>query len=93
MEMDKRHALGAAPHAVQSTGNRGSAINRRTARHPGHAVFLRIRKRIEEVFGWIKGAGLRDARHRGAARVGWMFTLTAAADNTIRLPKRLTKGG
>jgi hypothetical protein len=49
----------------------------------------RIRKRIEEAFGWIKGAGLRKTRHRGTARVGWMFTLTAAADNLIRLPKLL----
>lgn len=50
---------------------------------------LRIRKRIEELFGWIKGAGLRRTRHRGTARVGWMFTLTATAYNLIRLPKLL----
>nr|WP_301340824.1 transposase [Azospirillum brasilense] len=76
-------------HVARNTSNRRSAIDGRTTRHPGYAVSLRVRKRIEEVFGWIKGAGLRKARHRGAARVGWMFTLTAAAYNLIRLPKLL----
>jgi hypothetical protein len=46
-----------------------------------------VRKRIEESFGWIKTtAGLRKTRHRGTARVGWMFTLNAAACNLVRLP-------
>ena len=41
-----------------------------------------MRKRIEEVFGWTKGAaGFRKTHHRGLARVGWMFTLTATAYN------------
>ena len=48
----------------------------------------RKRKRIEEVFGWIKSsAGFRKTRHRGTPRVGWMFTLNAAAYNLVRLPK------
>jgi hypothetical protein len=47
-----------------------------------------MRKRIEEVFGWTKAAaGFRKTRHRGLARVGWMFTLTATAYNLVRLPK------
>ena len=47
-----------------------------------------MRKRIEEVFGWAKSAaGFRKTRHRGLARVGWMFTLTATAYNLVRLPK------
>ena len=48
----------------------------------------RIRKRIEEAFRWIKvPGGLRKTRHRGLERVGWGFTLTAAAYNLIRIPK------
>jgi hypothetical protein len=48
----------------------------------------RIRKRIEEGFGWIKTVGvLRKTRHRGTARVGWQFTLTATAYNLVRIPK------
>ncbi|WP_145681141.1 IS5 family transposase, partial [Azospirillum brasilense] len=81
--------LGAAAHVAQNTSKRRSAIDGRTTRHSGYAVSLRIRKRIEELFGWIKGTGLRKTRHRGTARVGWMFTLTATAYNLIRLPKLL----
>ncbi|MBV8912298.1 MAG: IS5 family transposase [Acetobacteraceae bacterium] len=69
---------------------RATAIDGRTTRHPGYALSQRARKRIEEVFGWIKGsAGLRQAKHRGRERVAWRFDLTAAAYNLIRLPKLL----
>ena len=79
------------PHVAQNTTNRRSAIDGRTTRHPGYAVSQRIRKRIEEAFGWIKEIALqRRARHRGKDRVGWQFTLAAAAYNLIRLPKLLT---
>ncbi|MCA3370661.1 MAG: transposase [Roseomonas sp.] len=51
---------------------------------------LRIRKRIEEAFGWAKTAAvLRKARHRGLLKVGWQFTLPMAAYNLVRLPKLL----
>src|ERR1700674_1502224 len=76
------------PHVAQNTTNRRSAIDGRTTRHPGYAVSGRIRKRIEEVFGWTKAAaGFRKTHHRGLARVGWMFTLTTTAYNLVRLPK------
>jgi transposase len=79
--------LNLTPHVAQNTTRR-SAIDGRTTHHPGYAVSQRIRKRIEEAFGWIKTTGgLRKTRHRGTARVGWMFTLTAAAANLVRLPK------
>jgi transposase len=83
-------ALNVTPHLAQNTSGRRSAIDRRTTRHPGYALSQRLRKRIEEAFGWIKTCGgLRKARHRGTPRVGWTFTLTAAACNLIRLPKLL----
>ncbi|GAB6053067.1 IS5 family transposase [Magnetospira thiophila] len=75
---------------VTETGDvrRRSAIDGRTTRHPGYAISLRIRKRIEEVFGWAKTTGnLRKTRHKGTDRVDWVFTLTAAAYNLVRLPK------
>ncbi|MGH2819680.1 MAG: IS5 family transposase [Actinomycetota bacterium] len=82
--------LNITPHVAQNTSGRRSAIDARTTRHPGYAASQRIRKRIEESFGWIKTVGgLRKTRHRGTARVGWMFTLTAAACNLVRLPKLL----
>jgi len=82
--------LGVTPHVSQNTNGRRSAIDRRTTRHPGYAISVRLRKRIEEVFGWIKTVGgLRKTRHRGTALVGWMFTLAAAAYNVVRIPKLL----
>jgi transposase len=63
-----------------------SIIDARTTRHPGYAVSQRKRKRIEEIFGWLKTvAGLRKTRHRGVARVGWMFTFALAAYNLVRM--------
>jgi hypothetical protein len=82
--------LGVTPHVAQNTNGRRSAIDGRTTRHPGYGVSQKKRKRIEEVSGWIKSsAGFRKTRHRGTARVGWMFTLNAAAYNLVRLPKLL----
>lgn len=82
--------MGVTPHVAQNTSGRRSAIDGRTTRHPGYAVSQRLRKRIEEPFGWIKAAaGLRKTRHRGLPRVGWIVTLTAAACNLVRLPKLL----
>jgi transposase len=82
--------LNVTPHVAQNTANRRSAIDGRTTRHPGYAVSQRIRKQIEEGFGWIKEVALqRRARHRGKAKVGWQFTLAAAAYNLIRLPRLL----
>jgi len=69
---------------------RKTAIDKRTTRHPGYAVSQRLRKRIEEGFGWIKTTGnLAKTRHRGLERVGWAFTLTVAAYNLVRIPKLL----
>ncbi len=79
-----------APHVAQNDTNRRSAIDGRTTRHPGYAVSMRIRKRIEEAFGWAKTvAGLRKMRHRGLPKVDWQFTLAMTAYNLIRLPKLL----
>jgi transposase len=82
--------LGVTPHVSQNDKGRRSAIDGRTTRHPGYAVSLRVRKRIEEVFGWMKTVGgLRKTRHCGTMLVGWMFTLAAAAYNVVRIPKLL----
>ena len=83
-------SLGVTPHIAQHTTKRRSNIDERTARHPGYAESQKRRKRIEEVFGWMKTVGLmRKTRHRGVARVGWMFTFTAAAYNLVRMRRLL----
>ena len=86
-------ALKVTPHVTQNTSGRRSAIDARTTRHPGYAASQGARKWIEEAFGWIKTVGgLRKTRHRGTARVGWLFTLTATACNLMRLPKLMQAG-
>jgi Transposase DDE domain len=56
----------------------------RTTRHAGYAVSQQKRKRVEEVFGWVKTVALlRKVRHRGVRRVGWLFTLAAALYNLV----------
>ena len=79
--------LGATPHVAQNaSARRSSALDSRTTRHPGYAISQRARKRVEEVFGWMKTVGLlRKTRHKGVDRVGWTFTFTAAAYNLVRM--------
>lgn len=71
------------PHVAQKVN---SAIDRRSTRHPGYQLSQWRRKRVEEIFGWLKTvAGLRKTRHRGIARVGWTFTFAAAVYNLVRI--------
>jgi len=79
------------PHVAQNLTRRGgSAIDERTTRHSGYQVSQRQRKRIEECFGWLKTIALmRKVRHRGLAKVGWVFTFAAAAYNLVRMRKLL----
>jgi transposase len=71
------------PHVAQK---KNSAIDGRTSRHAGYKVSQQKRKRIEEIFGWLKTvAMLRKTRHRGLLRVGWVFSFAAAAYNLIRM--------
>ena len=77
-------------HLSKTGKPRVTAIDDRTKRHPGYDVSQRCRKRIEEVFGWIKSsAGMAKVKLRGCARVNTAFTLNLAAYNLIRLPKLL----
>jgi len=56
--------------------------------HPGFAISLDKRRRVEKIFGWIKFvAGLRKTKFRGRRRVDWAFSLAAAAANLIRMVK------
>ncbi len=81
-------SLNVRPHVAQNDNGRRSAIDRRTTRHAGYAMSQKIRKRIEEAFGWIKTvAGRRKTRFKGRERVGWDFAFAAAAYNLVRLPK------
>jgi transposase len=88
--VDELREINVTPHVAQNLSGRRSAIDGRTTRHPGYGVSLRIRKRIEEAFGWAKTvAGMRKARHRGLPKIDWQFTFAMAAYNLVRLPKLL----
>ena len=76
------------PHVAQNTSNRRSAIDGRTTRHPGYAVSQRTRKRVEEIFGWMKTVGgFRRTRYRGLDRTGLAGYLIATAYNLVRLSR------
>jgi transposase len=79
--------MNVTPHVAQNDKRRGgSALDGRTTRHAGYKVSQVKRKRIEEVFGWLKTVGmLRKTRHRGVHKVGWVFTFAAAAYNLVRM--------
>jgi hypothetical protein len=80
------------PHVAQNQNRRRSAIDGHTTRHPGYPLSQRIRKRIEEAFGWAKTvAGLRKMRHRGLPKVDWQFTLAMADYDLVRLHRLLTQ--
>ena len=88
--VEELRTLNVRPHVAQNTNGRRSAIDGRTTRHPGYAASVRIRKRIEEAFGWIKTvAGMRQTKLRGRDKVDWAFTFMTAAYNLVRLPKLL----
>jgi hypothetical protein len=86
--VNELRSMKVTPHVAQNTSRRSSAIDRRTTRHGGYVVSQRIRKRIEEAFGWIKKVAEQEkTTFRGRDRVGWAFTFAAAAYNLVRLPK------
>ena len=85
--------MNVTPHVAQNTAGRRSAIDGRVTRHAGYALSQKIRKRIEEVFGWAKEiAGLGRTRFRGRERVGLAFGFAAVAYNLVRLPRLLGAG-
>jgi IS5 family transposase len=83
---------GVTPHVAQNTSRRRSTIDRRTTRHPGYAVSQRLRKRVEEVFGWLKTVGgFRRTRYRGVARTQLAGYLVATAYNLVRIARMLAE--
>jgi transposase len=78
--------MNVTPHVAQNDTNRSSAIDGRTTRHAGYAVSQRARKRVEEIFGWLKTVGLlRKVRYRGLGLVDWIFRFGLAAYNLVRI--------
>lgn len=86
-DMRKRRVT---PHVAQNTSGRSSAVDGRTTRHAGYAQSQRARKRVEEIFGWMKTVGgFRRTRYRGLDRTGLAGYIVGAAYNLVRMGKLL----
>jgi transposase len=89
--VEELRKLEVTPHVAQNNTNRKSAIDGRTTRHEGYQISQRKRKRIEEIFGWLKTVALlRKLRHRGTERVNWIFIFATAAYNMVRIKNLVT---
>ncbi len=81
---DDLRELNITPHIAQR--KRSKSMDGRTTRHHGYAISQRKRKRVEEIFGWAKTVGLiRKARMRGIANIDWLFTMSIAVFNLVRM--------
>lgn len=81
---------GIKPHVAEMKGRKVAGLDRRTTRSVGYQISQRIRKRIEEIFGWTKEiGGLRKTKHRGIERVALNAVLVVAAYNLVRMAKLL----
>ena len=84
-------AQGVTPHVAQNTSGRRSAVDGRTTHGSGYDASQKVRRRIEEIFGWIKTVGgLRRTRYRGLERVDFAGYLVATAYNLVRLARLAT---
>ena len=81
--------MNVVPHVAQNAGkHRRSAIDARTTRHAGYGVSQRIRKRVEEIFGWMKTVGgFRRTRFKGTERTQLAAYMVGAAYNLLRMAK------
>ncbi len=80
------------PHVARNTNGRRSAIDGRTTSWPGYLTSQRIRKRVEEVFGWMKTVGgFRRTRYRGVTRTRFAGYLVATAYNLVRIARLVPK--
>ena len=85
--VDAMRERGVTPHVAQTVN---SAIDGRTTRQAGYAVSQRVRKRVEEIFGWMKTVGgFRHTRYRGVERTGLAGYLMATTYNLVRMAKLL----
>ena len=87
-------ALNVTPHVAQNERRPGgSALDLRTTNWPGYVVSQRVRKRVEEIFGWIKTVGnFRRTRYRGVERTTFAAYLVGAAYNLLRIAKLCPSG-
>jgi transposase len=77
-----------APHIARINGRRAPGLDGRTTRHEGYAMSQRKRKRIEEIFGWMKTVGgLRKSRFVGIVKTQLAAYMVGAAYNLLRMAR------
>jgi hypothetical protein len=81
--------MNVTPHVAQNASERRrSAIDARTTGHSGYAISQRVRKRVEEIFGWTKTiANFRRTRYKGKQRSEMASRLVGAAYNLLRISR------
>jgi transposase len=78
--------LNIVPHIAVKDQRGSKLVDGRTTRHTGYRTSLVLRKRIEEIFGWVKEPGrMRRVKVRGAARVSWFYLLALGIYNLVRM--------
>ena len=76
------------PHVAQVKGRRTPGLDGRTSRGSGYQASQKIRKRIEEIFGWVKTVGgFRKTRYRGRERTQACAFFVGAAYNLVRMAR------
>jgi transposase len=92
--VDVCRSLGVTPHVASHSNKRRSFVDQRTMRHPGYSLSQRVRKRVEEIFGWMKTVGgFRRTRYNGRRRTQLAAYLTAAAYNLVRMNRLIAATG
>jgi transposase len=77
-----------SPHAARKEGVNVPGLDARTTNCPGYQTSLRIRKRVEEIFGWIKTVGgMRRTRYRGQERTQAWGYFVAGTYNLLRMAR------
>lgn len=84
------------PHVAQNIHSRKhcSAVDGRTTRHAGYAISQRKRKRVEEIFGWLKQFSiLRRPHFRGLKRMDFLFKFAVSVYNLVRMSNLAMESG
>lgn len=83
-----------SPQVACKQGIKVQGLDRRTRGRAGYRTSQRLRKRVEEIFGWMKTvAGLRRTRYRGVERTQAWAYFVAGAYNLLRLVKLSLQAG
>jgi transposase len=85
---DKLRKMRVTPHVAMNIHAKkySSAIDGRTTRHPGYEISQMKRKRVEEIYGWLKAFSIMRRPHfRGLTRIDYLFKFAVSVYNILRI--------